>query len=148
MLTSLLGFVITAALGFASMGLLGVFLFEICLPVLSPLFGIQSIDALTGDIWPILILIGMTWSLGFLFAGWFQHFLLQRFKWHSLVYTGIYLIVLWLWALVLWGTFVGGNLDNVDYGYLPPRVSEKLISEGPSWKECSILLELNKKEYR
>jgi len=94
---SIIGFIVTLGLGLLSMGVLGLGLYYLVFPFLN-----KDIDSLQGDAaWPTIILVGMLWSFGFLFAGMVYHYLI---KWKSPKYIGniAYVFVLWVWILVLW----------------------------------------------
>ena len=94
---SIIGFITTGMLGLFSMGALGYGLYYTVLPVLG-----DRIDELHGDAtWPSLILAGMVWSIAFLMAGGIFAVLSKR-KFPSFVLYLSYVVVLWLWALVVW----------------------------------------------
>lgn len=106
---SLLAFIATLALGLLSMGFLGIGLYYVVSPILDLKF--QDLDSLHGDwVWPALILSGMFWSFGFLFAGWLYLYLEKHrtINWSKPILTTIYIIVLLLWALIIWaGILIG-----------------------------------------
>ncbi|MEQ9414445.1 MAG: hypothetical protein RIF39_11470 [Cyclobacteriaceae bacterium] len=94
---SILGFIISGALGLFSMGVLGYGLYYTVSPVLG-----DRIDELQGDAtWPSLILAGMAWSIAFLLAGGFYSWLSKRNFPSGILYLS-YALVLWIWALVVW----------------------------------------------
>jgi hypothetical protein len=69
---SLLGFFIVAGLGLLSMGLLGLLLYY---PVAFLLSSFPAFNDWHGDwVWPVLIGVGMFWSIGFILAGITVHF--------------------------------------------------------------------------
>lgn len=96
---STIAFVATLALGLLSMGILGALLYY---PV-SPLFrAYPTLNDWTGDwVWPAVIGVGMAWSLGFVFGGIAWHFLSESISSVALL-RGIYGVILWLWAAILW----------------------------------------------
>lgn len=98
---SILGFIISGALGLLSMGVLGYGLYYAVLPVLG-----DRMDELQGDAtWPSLILAGMVWSVAFLLAGGLYAWLSKKNFPSGILYLS-YLSVLWLWALVVWYTII------------------------------------------
>ena len=104
---SLVAFVITLALGLLSMGFLGIGLYYIVSPILDLKF--PDLDSIHGDwVWPALILSGMLWSFGFLFAGWIYLYL-ARFDWAQSTRIAIYVLTLLLWALILWSLILIGK---------------------------------------
>ncbi len=104
---SLIGFVITMALGLLSMGFLGIGIYYIVSPILNQKF--PDLDSLHGDwVWPALILAGMFWSFGFLIAGW-VYLYLSRFKWSKSILISIYIFILLLWALLIWTLILIGK---------------------------------------
>jgi len=104
---SLVAFIINLALGLLSMGFLGIGLYHIVSPVLDLKF--PDLDSLHGDwIWPALILSGMLWSFGFLIAGW-THLYLVRFKLSQFMLKAIYILILLLWAAIIWSMILMGK---------------------------------------
>jgi hypothetical protein len=98
---SIVAFVIAAALSVLSMGALG---FALYYPVALALP--YSIDQLQGDAtWPSIIMAGMTWSLGFLWAGLILHYLKLKItkRWQSVL---LYILILWLWDYIVWFTIL------------------------------------------
>jgi hypothetical protein len=97
---SAIAFVIALALGLLSMGLLGAGLYYavmLALPATLP-----HLDAIGGDwVWPAVILVGMLWSIGFVFAGALNRLWVARST-KPFVRRLCYALVLWLWAYVLW----------------------------------------------
>ena len=106
---SLVAFIVTLALGLLSMGFLGIGLYYIVSPILDLRF--PDLDSMHGDwVWPALILSGMLWSIGFLFAGWLYLFLKKHpsLNWSKSILITAYIIVLLLWALIIWaGILIG-----------------------------------------
>ena len=97
---SFVAFVATAVLGLVGMGLLGFALYYPVAPVLALRFPPHA--TWHGDwVWPTVIVVGMAWSLGFIFAGALNLALEARdaSQW---LRTLAYITVLWLWALLLW----------------------------------------------
>ena len=104
---SVWAFLFAGALGLLSMGLLGAALYyAVCLALPS---SYPRFDDLRGDwVWPAVIGIGMGWSLSFLLAGALNLFLertgMSSVFWRRLIYV----LVLWVCALLLWwGTLAG-----------------------------------------
>ena len=85
-------------LGLLSMGLLGAVLYYPVAPVLRRHFPPQS--QWHGDwVWPVVIGVGMGWSVGFLLAGATNHWLVRR-GWPTL--RGLLSLgVLWSWDLAV-----------------------------------------------
>lgn len=101
---SIIAFGITLPLGFFSMGLLGLGLYFIHSWALKLMYGVKRVDDFHGDaVWPILLLSGMAWSIGFLMAGWLNG-QLERVISSIALRRMIYGLVLYLWSLivVLW----------------------------------------------
>ncbi len=99
-------FLLAGALGLLSMGLLGAALYyAVCLVLPS---SYPRFDDLRGDwVWPAVIGIGMGWSLSFLLAGALNLFL-ERTGMVTVWRRLIYVLVLWVCALLLWlGTLAG-----------------------------------------
>jgi len=91
--------VATAILGFISMGMLGGLLYY---PVSFALKPFPHLNDLKGDwVWPAVIMIGMLWSLGFVWGGLSWH-LLEGLINSTTVLKVIYAVILWSWALLLW----------------------------------------------
>jgi len=107
---SIIAFMITAALGFGSMGFLGLGLYY---PVAFLFSSYRDIDNWHGDwIWPTIIIVGMLWSLGFIIAGVAWHYLIKKIG-SLLVLRVIYILVLWLWAAFLWYWPIAQNADRL-----------------------------------
>lgn len=105
---STIAFVATFILGFISMGMLGALLYY---PVSFVLRSFPWIDDLHGDwMWPAVILIGMGWSLGFVFAGVAWHFLAESIS-SVVLLRIIYGVILWLWAAGLWYLVLRANVS-------------------------------------
>ena len=106
---SLLACVVTLFLGLFSMGFLGLLLYYMVSPILDLKF--PDFDSLHGDwIWPAIILAGMVWAFGFLFAGSLYLYIKEHTKLEGSKFSLIttYAIVLFLWALIIWtGIFIG-----------------------------------------
>ncbi len=104
---SLVAFVITLALGLLSMGFLGIGLYYLVSPLLDLKF--PDLDSLHGDwVWPALILSGMFWSFGFLIAGW-VYLTLARFNLNKATRIAIYVLILLLWAIIIWSILLIGK---------------------------------------
>jgi hypothetical protein len=104
---SIVAFVVTLGLGLLSMGALGLALYYLVFPFLN-----KDIDSLQGDsAWPTIILVGMLWSFGFLFAGVVYHYLA---KWKLPKYIGYsaYALILWVWILILWYVCLNYKIVN------------------------------------
>jgi hypothetical protein len=102
---SIIAFVIAIILGLMSMGAQGFGVYyavSFALPV--------SIDSISGDtVWPSTILAGMAWAIGFLIAGW----ICQRIRTQNTITIWmLYLIVLWIWAYVVWWAIIGLEVVN------------------------------------
>jgi hypothetical protein len=98
---SIIAFVIALILGLMSLGAEGYGIYYavgFMLPV--------SIDTIHGDrLWPSLILAGMAWSLGFLFAGLICQGISQRTK--SRILLGLtYILILWIWDFIVWWAII------------------------------------------
>lgn len=98
---SLVGFAVTLALGFLSMGALGAALYYACYPVLAPFYG--NLNDWHGDwVWSAAIWTGMLWSVSFLAAGVLN--LLLETRGMSAPWRGVaYVAVLWAGAVAIWG---------------------------------------------
>jgi hypothetical protein len=97
---SAIAFLVSGALGFFSMGFLGIGLLYAVQPVLNLWF--LHGEQWHGDwVWPALIAAGVFWSLGFLMAG-ALNLRLQARGWGITARRVVYVAVLWLWALCLW----------------------------------------------
>ena len=104
---SIIAFIVTLALGLFSMGALGMALYYLVFPFLN-----KDIDSLQGDsAWPTIILVGMLWSFGFLYAGLAYHYLV---KWKLPKYLGYtaYVLILWIWILILWYVCLNYKIVN------------------------------------
>jgi hypothetical protein len=98
---SIIAFVIALILGLMSLGAQGYGIYyavQYALPV--------SIDSIGGDhLWPSIILAGMAWSLGFLFAGWICQAISRRTN--SRILLGMtYILILWIWAFLVWWAII------------------------------------------
>ncbi|MGE0313375.1 MAG: hypothetical protein AB7P21_17330 [Lautropia sp.] len=104
---SSLAFLATAALGLLSMGLQGGALYHAVRPALPASY--PHIDDVHGDwVWPAVIVIGIAWSLGFLLAG-ALNLRLERAGLAAAWRRVAYVVVLWLWALLLWLAGLAGR---------------------------------------
>ena len=82
------------------MGMLGILLFYISIPILFLFY--PDVGAMTGDeVWPSMIATGVLWSLGFLAAGWVNKNIV-RDRLGQIPRSILYLAVLWLSAALLW----------------------------------------------
>jgi len=96
---SILGFFIVAGLGLLSMGLLGLLLYY---PVGFLLSSYPAFNDWHGDwVWPVLIGVGMFWSIGFILAGITVHFF-KRVNESIIIQLLLYTLILWLWDAILW----------------------------------------------
>jgi len=105
---SAIAFVVTAALGFISMGILGAGLYY---PVSFLFKSYPTLNDWRGDwVWPATIGAGMAWSVGFLFGGIAWHYLQDSI--HSLaVLRIIYGLILWVWAALTWYLLITNNVE-------------------------------------
>lgn len=105
---SIVGFIISAALGLLSMGLLGFGLYY----TVSFIFrSYPDINSWHGDwVWPALIMVGMFWSLGFLFAGIVWHYFAKSIT-SIVALRTMYIITLWLWTAFLWYMVISSNKE-------------------------------------
>ncbi len=97
---SVIAFVVTAVLGLVGMGVVAVLLYYPVAPALPSRY--PTLEQWSGDwVWPVMLMVGMLWSLGFLFAGVLNQALIRsgRPLWQRRL---AYLLVLWLWAWLLW----------------------------------------------
>ena len=106
---STISFLITGILGLFSMGILGALLYY---PV-SFLFGsYPTLNNWRGDwVWPATIMVGMIWSVWFLFGGIAWHFL-SPFISSVLILRLIYGFILWSWAAFLWNIMIKSNIES------------------------------------
>lgn len=100
MKASLIAFAVTLALGVLSLGLWGIGLYYVNYPLFRLWF--PTDDRWEGDwVWPSTLLIGMVWPFAFILAGVVNRYLVTcqapRF-----VRMAIYVLILWLWAFILW----------------------------------------------
>lgn len=104
---SVIAFVIAGLLGFVGMGVVGALLYYPVAPALPSRY--PSFDAWRGDwVWPVIIVVGTLWSFGFLIAGALNQALIRahRSPWQRRL---VYLLVLWLWAWLLWLIMLASN---------------------------------------
>ncbi len=97
---SVIAFVVTAILGLVGMGVVAVLLYYAVAPALPSRY--PTLEQWSGDwVWPAMLLVGMLWSMGFLFAGLLNQALIRsgRPLWQR---RPVYTLVLWLWAWLLW----------------------------------------------
>ncbi len=96
---SIIAFFSVAALGLLSMGALGALLYYLVCFLLK---NYPPFNSWTGDwVWPAMISVGMAWSLGFIFGGIAVHYLSKIIASKAILYV-CYIIVLWIWAALLW----------------------------------------------
>ncbi len=108
---STITFIITAALGLLSMGFLGLGLYYL-VSFLFPSY--PNIDDWHGDwVWPVIIVVGMLWSVGFVLGGISWHYLSKSISSVAILRV-IYIIVLWLWAAFLWYCVLKANAYRLD----------------------------------
>ena len=63
---------------------------------------LPDLNYMTGDwVWPTIIMVGLTWSLSFLFAGRLNLLLVSK-KMPTIQRRIFYVLVLWSWAYLLW----------------------------------------------
>ncbi len=105
---SIVAFVISGILGLFSMGLLGAALY---FPVSFLFSSYPSFNEWHGDwVWPATIMVGILWSLGFVFAGTSWHYLRKLIS--SLIGLQIiYVLILWFWAAILWYFILISNAE-------------------------------------
>lgn len=97
-------------LGFFSMGFLGLGLYALVSPILSP--WMAKLNETSGDwAWPAMIDIGVFWGFGFLIAGMIDHRFIKKFAGKPLR-AFIYIFILWLTALILWAGTLYANMSN------------------------------------
>lgn len=105
---SSIAFITTLALGLISMGALGAVLYY---PVSFLFPSYPSFNDWHGDwVWPAMIMVGMIWSIGFILAGITWHYLYKLIR-SKLILRIIYIIILWLWAALLWYVIIKNNLE-------------------------------------
>jgi len=108
---STIAFFLTGALGLLSMGFLGLGLYYLVF-FLFPSY--PDINEWHGDwVWPVIIGIGMAWSLGFAFGGVSWHYLSKTITSISILRI-VYVLVLWLWAAFLWFCLLKANEYRFD----------------------------------
>ncbi len=94
-------------IAFLSMGLLGMLLYYLVMPV--TILWLPHLNELSGDwMWPAFIGIGMLWSFSFLIAGIIDH------KWVKKVASKstrrwTYLFILWFCAFILWASTISAH---------------------------------------
>ncbi len=97
---SILGFIISLALGLLSMGALGGGLYYTLLTCIKNKF--PGFNSWTGDwVWPAMIGSGMVWSIGFIFAGLVCHYLI-KVSVPKFIRILVYVLILWLWIHIIW----------------------------------------------
>lgn len=105
---STIAFIVTGGLGLFSMGALGAALYY---PVSFLFKAYPTFNDWHGDwVWPTLIMVGMLWSLGFIFGGIMWHYL-QKVITSSIALKIVYGIILWVWAAILWFIIISNNVD-------------------------------------
>ena len=105
---SIIGFCVALGLGLLSMGALGLLLYYAVSPVLRLRFPGEA--AWHGDwVWPAAIGSGMVWALGFLAAGAVD-LRLAASNTGLGVRRAVYVLLLWGWALGIWGVILGVNV--------------------------------------
>lgn len=104
---STIAFFVTCFMGLLSMGALGAVLYY---PVSVFFKSYPSLNDWTGDwVWPVMIGAGMLWSFGFIFSGLTWHYLEDQI--HSVILLRlIYLLVLWVWAAIIWYLLIKANV--------------------------------------
>ena len=104
---STIAFVISFVLGLFRMGALGGFLYY---PVSFLLRAYPSFNEWSGDwVWPAMIGTGMAWSFGFLIAGTVSY-CLANYALSVNLLRGIYALVLWGWAAIVWYIIIRNNV--------------------------------------
>jgi hypothetical protein len=97
---SILGFIISLALGLLSMGALGGGLYYTLLPTIKNHF--PPFNSWSGDwVWPALIGSGMLWSVGFILAGLGCHYLI-KINSPKFLCVLVYIFILWVWINAVW----------------------------------------------
>ncbi|PXX27757.1 hypothetical protein C7972_106107 [Arenibacter sp. ARW7G5Y1] len=110
---SLIAFFITAILGLVSMGALGGLLYY---PVSFLFASYPSLDDWSGDwVWPSVIMVGMLWSFGFVFAALAWYYI-QKITQSKMLLIIAYLLILWLWAALLWCWRIMVHIDQISQG--------------------------------
>ena len=107
---SLIAFFVTAILGLLSMGALGGILYY---PVSFLFAPYPNINDWHGDwVWPTLIMVGMLWSFGFVFAAvaWYY---LNKISDSKVLLISVYVAILWLWAALLWAGMIMVNVKQL-----------------------------------
>jgi len=106
---SAIAFIICGVLGLLSMGALGAVLYY---PVSFLFDNYPTLNEWRGDwVWPVMIGVGMAWSLGFIFAGIIWHILHKKIQ-SLILLRVIYIFILWLWAASLWFIIIKNNLES------------------------------------
>lgn len=107
---SIIAFIVTLALGFLSMGVLGLLLYY---PVSFLFNAYPNPDEMHGDwVWPAMIGTGMFWSIGFILAGLLNHYI-KKFLISKWPLRLIYIFVLWMWAAFIWYVTLAANVKNI-----------------------------------
>ena len=106
---SIITCIVMLGLSFISMGALGFLIYFSAAPVLNLWFPPEA--EWHGDwVWPTTIVTGMMWSFGFLAAGFINRRLENAGKTKQWQRRTIYTIILWLWALAVWGIALSGRV--------------------------------------
>ena len=89
------------------MGFLGTILYY---PVSFLFKSYPSINDWRGDwVWPVVIGVGMAWSVGIIFGGIAWHYLYKIIP-SVITLRIIYIFILWLWAAILYYIMIKNNL--------------------------------------
>jgi hypothetical protein len=106
---SIITCLVMLGLSFAGMGALGFLVYFPVAPVLNLWFPPHG--TWHGDwLWPTTIITGMMWSFSFLGAGFINVLLEKSGKTKQWQRRTIYTIILWLWALAVWGIALSGRV--------------------------------------
>ncbi|WP_282144022.1 hypothetical protein [Cellulophaga baltica] len=107
---SAIAFFVTAALGLLSMGALGAGLYY---PVSFFFKAYPTLNHWSGDwVWPAMIFVGMFWAVGFIFGGLLWHYASKIIA-SKIVLRILYILVLWLWAGILWYSMISKNVAQL-----------------------------------
>ncbi len=101
---SIIAAIVTAVLGFLSMGALGGLLAYAAWPVVYPLAGNPN-DWRGDDVWPAMIGSGVLWGAGFLAAGLLNR-RLERLRWSKGARRASYAFILWVSAALIWTVMI------------------------------------------
>lgn len=107
---SAVAFIVTLTLGLLSMGALGAIVYY---PVAFLFSNYPALNNWRGDwVWPTTIAAGMAWAFGFILASIAWHYLSKIIK-QIMLLRLIYVIILWLWAAIVWYSMIINNLEPI-----------------------------------